>query len=107
MPLITDQTPLLTSGNGHGDARSFPRRFVNILKAEGEPSWLASYKFFIFGSWWNILLLFVPLSYLSHALKWDAALRFSFSFMAIMPLAAVRHEKHSSWLQLLIVYICS
>jgi len=35
------------------------------------------------------MLVFVPLSFLSHHLDWDAALRFSFSFIAIMPLAKV------------------
>lgn len=62
---------------------------VDVLKAEGEPSWLASYRYFIFGSWVNVLLLFIPLSFIAEFLNWDAALRFSFSFLAIMPLAAV------------------
>lgn len=35
----------------------------------------------------NILLVFVPLSFVSHHLDWDAGLRFLFSFAAIMPLA--------------------
>lgn len=63
---------------------------IDTLETEKEPSWLASYKFFLFGSWLNILLVFVPLSFLSHVLDWNVALRFSCSFLALVPLAAVR-----------------
>lgn len=85
----TDTTPLLENGNGYHEPRSFTHRVVDVLKAEGEPSWLASYRYFIFGSWVNVLLLFIPLSFIAEFLNWDAALRFSFSFLAIMPLAAL------------------
>ena len=54
------------------------------------PSFLASFKYFVFGSWFNILLVFIPLSFVSHHLNWDAALRFSFSFLSIIPLAKVK-----------------
>jgi Ca2+:H+ antiporter len=64
------------------------------LTAQGQPSYLSSFKWLIFGSWWNVLLLFIPLSILSTKLDWDAALRFSFSFFAIMPLARVRTLMH-------------
>lgn len=60
---------------------------MKAIKAEGEPSWLQSYRWFFFGSWVNVLLVFVPLSAAAHYLNWDAALRFSFSFLAIVPLA--------------------
>jgi Ca2+:H+ antiporter len=43
-------------------------------------------KFFFF-SWFNILLVFVPLSAAAHYGNWDAKFRFSFSFLAIIPLA--------------------
>lgn len=75
--------------NGSPPNRSFPQRIATLIKAEGEPSWLASYKWFIFGSYLNVLLIFIPLSFLSHNLHWDAAFRFSFSFFAIIPLAKV------------------
>lgn len=93
-PLPTDRTPLLENGNGNisEPRQSFSRRVLTVLKADGEPSWIQSYKYFFFGSWLNLLLLFVPLSFISHQLNWDAALRFSFSFIAIMPLAKVRDE---------------
>jgi len=73
----------------HSGPRSFSRRILDVLKAEGEPSWLESYRYFILGSWFNVFLIFVPLSFLSHFLKWDAAVTFSLSFFAIMPLAAL------------------
>ncbi|GLB34724.1 putative calcium proton exchanger [Lyophyllum shimeji] len=67
-------------------------RAAAVVKAEHEPSWTASYKWFLFGSYLNVLLLFVPLSFISHHLNWDAALRFTFSFMAIIPLAKLLGE---------------
>lgn len=88
-PAADEHTPLL---NGNGASPTFGRRVTKVLKAEGEPSWLDSLKFFIFGSWLNVALVFVPLSIISHHANWDAALRFSFSFIAIMPLAAVRYQ---------------
>jgi len=87
----SESTPLLPAHqNGDAvspDARPFSQRFMSILKAEGEPTWLDSYKWFFFGSWFNILLVFVPLSVIAHHMHFDVALRFGFSFMAIMPLA--------------------
>lgn len=85
----TDRTPLLENGNGAQPPKPFFARLADSLSTEGQPSWLHSYKFFIFGSYLNILLVFVPLSIISHNLHWDAALRFGFSFIAIMPLAAM------------------
>nr|AVR29899.1 putative calcium-hydrogen exchanger 7 [Ganoderma lucidum] len=85
----TDRTPLLENGNGAQPPKPFFARLADSLSTEGQPSWLHSYKFFIFGSYLNVLLVFVPLSIISHNLHWDAALRFGFSFIAIMPLAAM------------------
>jgi Ca2+:H+ antiporter len=56
---------------------------------QGEPSWFESYKWFFFSSYFNVLLVFVPLSVLAHHLHWDVSLRFGFSFLAIVPLAKV------------------
>ncbi len=75
----------------HGTHPTFIKRCSAVFKAEGEPSWLESYKFFLFGSYLNVLLLFVPLCATAHYSNWDAGLRFSFSFIAIVPLAKVRH----------------
>nr|VWO97935.1 PLA2 protein [Ganoderma boninense] len=85
----SDRTPLLENGNGARPPKPFFARLADSFSTQGQPSWLSSYKFFLFGSYLNVLLLFVPLSIISHKLDWDAALRFSFSFIAIMPLAAM------------------
>jgi Ca2+:H+ antiporter len=88
----TETSALLPNGrNGSNSNPSFAHRIKTLIAAEGEPSWYQSYKFFIFGSWLNLFLLFVPLSVVSHYLQLDAALRFSFSFIAIIPLAKVGH----------------
>ncbi|KZP18291.1 calcium/proton exchanger [Athelia psychrophila] len=99
----SERTPLIEGGPSNGNSvhsdinRSFSQRTAALLEGEGEPSWLESYRYFWLGDWWlggwwlggwsNILLIFVPLSFISHHLNWDAALRFSFSFMATMLLA--------------------
>lgn len=91
-PMSGNETsPLLQNGHSNGGSQhQFVHRFAHFLSTpDDEPTWLASYKFFIFGSYFNILLVFIPLSFISHWLDWDAALRFSFSFIAIMPLAKV------------------
>lgn len=88
MPPPSEETPLLQNGEQH--AKSFVHRVVDVCKAEGEPGWAHSLRYFFFTSWLNIVLIFVPLSALAHFLHWDVALRFSFSFIAIIPLAKVR-----------------
>lgn len=93
--LPTERSALLESNgaayssNGHS---SFASRVLHAVKSEGEPSWAASYKYFITSSWLNTLLVFIPLSFISHHLDWDAALRFSFSFLAIVPLAKASYD---------------
>ena len=54
-----------------------------------DPTWFESYKWFLFNSYFNVLLVFVPLSALAHHLNWVVSLRFGFSFLAIVPLAKV------------------
>ena len=87
---ISENSPLLNGNWRHRPPRSLYQRTFTILKAEGEPSWLDSYRWFIFGSWLNLLLLLVPVAAAAHYLNWDAPLRFGFSFVAIIPLAKVR-----------------
>lgn len=92
-----ESDPLLGHPNGvsNGDHRSsFFQRTIHVIKADGEPTWIESYRHFFFGSWLNLFLLFVPLSFASHWSHWDAALRFSFSFVAIIPLAKVSLEPY-------------
>ncbi|KAJ7137840.1 calcium/proton exchanger [Mycena epipterygia] len=91
MSAASETTSLLPNGNGSHNP-SFAHRVKTLIAAEGEPSWIASYRFFIFGSYLNLFLLFVPLSVISHFLNLDAALRFSFSFIAIIPLAKLLGE---------------
>ncbi|KAF8637417.1 hypothetical protein AX17_002912 [Amanita inopinata Kibby_2008] len=83
----SEHSPLLPSSNGSVTSSSFTSRAVAVLKAEGEPTWAQSFKFYFFDSYLNILLIFIPLSFVSHHMEWDAALRFCFSFIAIIPLA--------------------
>lgn len=89
----SETSPLLEDG-GHSGHRnlSLTRRLVSFVKGEDEPSWPESFKFFIFGTWFNILLVFIPLSFISHSMDWDAGLIFLFSFMAIVPLAKLLGE---------------
>ncbi|KAG2364506.1 Sodium/calcium exchanger protein-domain-containing protein [Suillus spraguei] len=91
----SETSPLLENG-GHSCHRnlSLPRRLVSFVKGEDEPSWPESFKFFIFGTWFNILLVFIPLSFISHSMNWDAGLIFLFSFMAIVPLRRWTYSYH-------------
>ncbi|KAI6109668.1 calcium proton exchanger [Pisolithus sp. B1] len=89
-PPTSETSPLLGNSNVRSD--SWSCKILRVIKADGEPSWAESFKFILFGSWANILLLFVPLSIVSHHLRWDAALRFIFSFVAIIPLAKLLGE---------------
>ena len=87
--MANESDPLLPA-HQNGSARpSFFQRTIAAIKAEGEPTWIESYRYFFFGSWLNVFLVFVPLSFVSHWSGWDAALSFSFSFLAIVPLAKV------------------
>ncbi|KAJ8583987.1 calcium/proton exchanger [Rhizopogon salebrosus TDB-379] len=89
----SESSPLLENGHHSDTAKPpFTSRAVSFLKGEGEPSWPQSLKFFIFGTWFNILLVFIPLSFISHYLNWDAGLRFICSFIAILPLAKLLGE---------------
>lgn len=84
----TEATPLLE--NGHSQNNHFLiHQFLDFIKGEGEPSYAASFHWFICSSYLNILTIFIPLSFLSHNLNWDATYRFIFSFIAIVPLAKV------------------
>jgi Ca2+:H+ antiporter len=97
----SEHSPLLNGDLQRRQSRSFYQKLIALLKAEGEPSWLDSFRWFIFGSWPNLLLLLVPVAAASHFLDWDAPLRFGFCFVAIVPLAKVRTtpSPHSSYLK--------
>jgi Ca2+:H+ antiporter len=92
MPGPSDRTPLLSTGNGTAQ-RPFVHRMVDIFKGpEDDPSWVQSLRFLFFGSWFNVLLVFVPLCIVADKLEWDSAFRFGFSFLAIVPLAKLLGE---------------
>lgn len=50
-----------------------------------------STRYLLLGSWINLLLIAVPLSLWSEHAEWPASYRFITSFLAIIPLAKVRH----------------
>ncbi|KAJ7735278.1 Sodium/calcium exchanger protein-domain-containing protein [Mycena maculata] len=87
----SETTALLSNGNG-SIPPTFAHRVKTLIAAEGEPSWMVSYRYFLFGSYLNLFLLFIPLSLIAHYMNLDAALRFSFSFIAIIPLAKLLGE---------------
>lgn len=89
--MTAESQPLLGeyNGNGHSRETSFLQKVKEVLVADGEPGWIASSKFLLFSSWFNILLVFIPLALVADELEWDAGLRFAFSFVAIIPLAKV------------------
>lgn len=84
-----ERQPLLGDQNGHVGESSFMQKVTDVLVARGEPGWIASAKFLLFASWFNVLLVFIPLALVADVLNWDAGLRFAFSFVAIIPLAKV------------------
>ncbi|KAH7107633.1 calcium/proton exchanger [Auriculariales sp. MPI-PUGE-AT-0066] len=89
----TDRTPLLPAdANGAHHPQTFGQRFQALVNPQHGPSVAQSMRFFFFGTWFNIFLVFVPLSVISHHLGWDAVYRFSFSFLAILPLAKLLGE---------------
>jgi Ca2+:H+ antiporter len=97
MPSTNEHSPLLGEYQNGGrlspQRKPFTHRVLDSIRGgEDEPTWLASYRFLLFGSWLNLLLVFIPLSFLSDKLEWDVALRFSFSFIAIIPLAKLLGE---------------
>ncbi|KAG8746849.1 hypothetical protein FRC10_003371 [Ceratobasidium sp. 414] len=83
--MTAERQPLLNGNEYH--RTSFIQKVSGVLQADGEPGWIASTKFLLFSSWFNIFLLFIPLSIASGKFEWDAGLRFAFSFVAIIPLA--------------------
>lgn len=50
---------------------------------------MQSFRWLFLGSWINLLLLAVPLSFVSHFAGWGSTADFVISFIAIVPLAGV------------------
>ncbi len=51
------------------------------------PTILKSLKIILTSSWINLLLIFIPIGYLAHGLKWSDTWIFLLNFFAIIPLA--------------------
>jgi Ca2+:H+ antiporter len=98
----SESTPLLENGSGlhENERQPFGRRVLSFVKGEGQPGFLQSYHYLFLESWVNLLLLFIPLSAVSHYLKWDAGLRFLLSFLAIIPLAKACSLRNPSYINL-------
>ncbi|KAJ2647577.1 hypothetical protein IWW40_004561 [Coemansia sp. RSA 1250] len=54
-----------------------------------EPTALKSLQNAAYVSWFNLLLVFVPLGYLAHYLKWPVLATFILNYLAIIPLSAL------------------
>ncbi|KAH8915855.1 calcium/proton exchanger [Atractiella rhizophila] len=91
----------LTDGNEHGrasrrgtvDASKSPTLpLVHSSSSHHTPTNLESIKALLFGSYFNVLLVFVPLSFVSHFARWGSTADFLISFCAIVPLAGLLGE---------------
>ncbi|KAJ2612576.1 hypothetical protein H4S08_002651, partial [Coemansia sp. RSA 1365] len=56
---------------------------------EESPTILVSLQNAICASWFNLLLVFVPMGYLAHYLKWPVVAVFVLNYLAIIPLSAL------------------
>ncbi|KAK4058663.1 hypothetical protein OIO90_000107 [Microbotryomycetes sp. JL221] len=66
-----------------------PRRQSSGGQHGAKPTPLQSIKALMLGGWINVLLIAVPLSFLSHFLGWGSTADFVISFIAIIPLASL------------------
>ena len=96
----SESSPLIrvTSAGGQGQNSEYSptvrspgamARIVEFMKGDGEPSWMKSFSWIIFGSYFNVFLVFVPLSFVAQQRNCDVLYRFGFSFFAVVPLAKV------------------
>ncbi|KAM0792477.1 hypothetical protein ACM66B_005151 [Microbotryomycetes sp. NB124-2] len=73
-----------------GDSRRRRRRHSSQSSStHAAPSVVDSIKALLLGGYINILLIAVPLSFLSHFLNWGSTADFVISFIAIIPLASL------------------
>ncbi|KAJ2077695.1 hypothetical protein H4R24_004977 [Coemansia sp. RSA 988] len=56
---------------------------------EESPTVLVSLQNAVYASWFNILLVFVPIGYLAHYLEWPVVSVFILNYLAIIPLSAL------------------
>lgn len=62
---------------------------IERIQNDEEPTVAEGLRSFLFGSYINLMLVFVPLSILSAKLGWGAKYDFIISFLSIIPLAAL------------------
>ncbi|TDL20377.1 hypothetical protein BD410DRAFT_790844 [Rickenella mellea] len=55
-------------------------------KGRKKVSWITSMRNLMFSSYINVLIVFIPLAWIGHFLKWSPGLVFAFCFLSIMPL---------------------
>ncbi|KAI9595788.1 hypothetical protein BDF19DRAFT_440073 [Syncephalis fuscata] len=60
-----------------------------IKHAHPDPTILSSLRHFIIGNYVNVLLVFIPLGFISYYVEWRGELVFVFNFLAIIPLASM------------------
>ncbi|GAA5931686.1 uncharacterized protein JCM15063_001538 [Sporobolomyces koalae] len=88
---IAPSAPSTRTRNNDDDHADVERQ-DDIDRSSGQhdkPTYLASFKHLVFGGWLNIMLIAVPLSFVSHFAKWGSTADFIISFIAIVPLASL------------------
>lgn len=87
---MSERAPLLGTPTGAHDpadgSASAPARRSSLGTAP-VPTTAQSVRWFIFNSYINVFLVFVPLGFLAEKLEWSALSRFTLNFLAIVPLA--------------------
>ncbi|CAO1622618.1 unnamed protein product [Jaminaea pallidilutea] len=81
MPNNNERAPLLGNLGSNGGGGGLQRN------QHGDPTLLSSFYWLLTTSWFNVLLVFVPLGILAEKLHWPAIWIFSLNFLAIVPLA--------------------
>ncbi|RKP08092.1 Sodium/calcium exchanger protein-domain-containing protein [Thamnocephalis sphaerospora] len=62
---------------------------LELLAHHAEPTLASSFRYFLFGSYVNVLLLAMPLGIIAHFAHWSGTWVFVFNFFAIIPLASL------------------
>ncbi|KAG0145211.1 hypothetical protein CROQUDRAFT_659022 [Cronartium quercuum f. sp. fusiforme G11] len=102
IPDLEDRQTVIRSDSGY--AHHIPNNFHppspsispggarKLFFGASTPTSMQSFKNFFFSSYLNLLLIAVPLSFLSHFFHWGSTPDFVISFIAIIPLASLLGE---------------
>ncbi|GAA93422.1 uncharacterized protein L969DRAFT_89475 [Mixia osmundae IAM 14324] len=90
-PLLDSSTSSRRSSHHIPNNHNPPSPAPNPL-SHGDPSLLESFRNLFLGTYINILLVAVPLGFLSHFLHWGPTADFVINFLAIIPLAGLLSE---------------